>query len=221
MKKASDKKTFIEYSEAERKKIFKLWRIVSTCGTSPEKLAEAYGIDQGVLNEIIADGILKAKRQNNQSHYDECVKILEEKYLPAFRDQIGVKDSPFVKILERQRKLNEGALMILESIGDYNISFSNGNRISWTNNHDNAPNDYADFLALDSSIIGREFDANMKFIGIDGVGFLFGDNVDNLLFVPCYAHYSRYDKINIYYDGEKVLEVVPRDETQRDSDDYD
>lgn len=217
--KASDKhKTFIEYSVSERKKIFKLWQVVSKCGTNPEKLAEAYGIDQEVLNEIITDGILQIERRNRFCA-EEIKKILVEKYLPAFREQLSTHKSPFILLFEKQKKIEKGELIILKSVEEHNIFFSNGTRISWTNNCHNNPGDYADFASLGDSVIGKEFDANLKFIAADNSGFFFGNTLENAIYVPCYAKYFRHDKINVFYDGEKVLEVVPCDKTPHDDDD--
>lgn len=220
MAKSDKHKTFIEYSVRERKNIFKLWQVVSKCGTNPDRFADAYGIDQDVLNEIITDGILQIERRNRNMG-KEIKKILFEKYLPAFREQIATRKSPFILLLEKQKKIENGELIVLKSVEEHNIFFSNGTRISWTNNCSNLPDDYADFASLGDSVVGKEFDADLKFIAADNSGFFFGNTLENAIYVPCYAKYCKHDKINIFYDGEKVLEVVPRDMITHDEyDDY-
>lgn len=90
------------------------------------------------------------------------------------------------------------------------ILFDNGNKIGFDYILEYSENNYADFVQLEESAFNYEFDENLIFEHIKGAGFRFGNKDKYMFFIPCYPeqHGGYSDKVDIYYNGEKVLNVT-------------
>lgn len=93
----------------------------------------------------------------------------------------------------------------IKSITDEQITFTNGDTISFDHPQDCCEWNYADFSHLDDEAKTHHFVAPLRFEHVEG-GFRFGDH-QRMFFVPCYSEQNGYytTEIDIYYNGKEVL----------------
>lgn len=99
-------------------------------------------------------------------------------------------------------------MKILE-VTDEAIRFDNGSIIRYDHYQDCCETNYADFCSTvtpDNIYYNHDFDKDLEFKAVDGMGFVFGDK-EAKIFVPCYSEQNGYysSDIDIYYNGKNVL----------------
>ena len=86
------------------------------------------------------------------------------------------------------------------------IEFDNLETIRFSHDQDCCEENYADFNQLDLEAYSYDFKQPLRFEGVPGAGFRFGDE-ERMFFVPCYSEqngcYST--EIEILYNGNVVL----------------
>lgn len=103
--------------------------------------------------------------------------------------------------------------MKIKEVTDEIILFDNGNAITFDHEQDCCEYNYADFGILTENNVNYGFDFNeeLTFEFIDGMGFRFGSKdrygVMHWIFIPCYSAQNGYysNDINILYNGNQVL----------------
>lgn len=103
--------------------------------------------------------------------------------------------------------------MNISKVTDEVIEFDNGNKITYDHDADCCEDNYADFSILNENHVNYnvDFDTELTFDFIDGMGFRFGSKDKwgdfRWIFIPCYSEQNGYytDEIDIYYNGERVL----------------
>lgn len=97
-------------------------------------------------------------------------------------------------------------MMKIVNINCMEIVFDNGNYITCSHTQDGFECNYADFEQLDNIVKSFDFEENLIFTEFDG-GFKFGNDVSNMISVPCYSiQTGKSDiSIDIYYNKCKVL----------------
>ena len=67
----------------------------------------------------------------------------------------------------------------------------------------------AEFEEIDDLAKNFEFSGNLIFEAVPGSGFRFGNNPQNMVFVPCYSEQNGYysSDVDIYYNDKKVLNI--------------
>ena len=100
--------------------------------------------------------------------------------------------------------------MKIWSIDENSIVFDNGNAISYDHLCDCCEWNYADFKAIDDTARSLTFDEDLKFEEVPDSGFRFGNNPENMVFVPCYSVQNGYysSDVDIYYNEKNVLNVA-------------
>ena len=92
--------------------------------------------------------------------------------------------------------------MRIKEVNEEKIIFDNGNYIWFDHDQDCCEWNYADFLNLTKQNIfyNYDFDTELEFEFIEGMGFRFGSN-GHWIFIPCYSEQNGYytDEIDIYY----------------------
>ena len=99
--------------------------------------------------------------------------------------------------------------MKIVSITDEKILFDNGNTITFDHVPDCCELNYADFNSLDDIARATDFDPNLEFVPQDDAGFLFGNTLSKMFFVPCYSYQNGYytRNLDVYYNNKKVLSM--------------
>ena len=99
--------------------------------------------------------------------------------------------------------------MKIKSIDDSAITFDNGMDITFDHVADCCEYNYAAFEEVDDLAKNFEFSENLIVEAIPGSGFRFGNNPQNMVFVPCYSEQNGYysSDVDIYYNNKKVLNV--------------
>ncbi len=103
--------------------------------------------------------------------------------------------------------------MRIESVTDEEIRFDNGYCITFDHEQDCCECNWADFSTLNPNVVNYyyDFDENLTFEFVEGLGFLFGSmdeaGLAHMIFIPCYSDQNGYysTEIDIYYNGHKVL----------------
>ena len=109
--------------------------------------------------------------------------------------------------------------MKIQRVTDEFIEFDNGNKIEYKHEQDCCEDNYADFENLTERNVNYyfDFDEDLTFEFIDGMGFRFGSKPKGLyglcndymrwIFIPCYSFQNGWYStgIDIYYKGEIVL----------------
>jgi hypothetical protein len=97
--------------------------------------------------------------------------------------------------------------MRIKEVNEEKIIFDNGNYIWFDHDQDCCEWNYADFLNLTKQNIfyNYDFDTELEFEFIEGMGFRFGSN-GHWIFIPCYSEQNGYytDEIDIYYYSHKA-----------------
>ena len=98
--------------------------------------------------------------------------------------------------------------MKIEHVTDEAVIFDNGNKITFDHGQECCEWNYADFSNLNSNVVNYNynFNENLQFEAIDGMGFRFGSE-GHWIFIPCYSEQNGYytDEIEIYYNNKEVL----------------
>ena len=98
--------------------------------------------------------------------------------------------------------------MRIKEVTEEKIVFDNGNTITFDHDPDCCERNYADFSILtpDNIYYNHDFDENLEFESVEGMGFKFGSN-GHWIFIPCYSVQNGYysEDIDIYYNGQHVL----------------
>ena len=85
------------------------------------------------------------------------------------------------------------------------IIFNNGNKITYFHSPDCCEHNYADFSVLNPNVINYnyDFDENLDFQIVEGMGFKFGSN-GHWIFIPCYSEQNGYysHEVGIYYSKQ-------------------
>lgn len=99
--------------------------------------------------------------------------------------------------------------MKIKSIDDSTITFDNGTDITFDHVADCCEYNYAAFEEIDDLAKNFEFSENLIFEEVPDSGFRFGNNPQNMVFVPCYSEQNGYysSDVNIYYNDKRVLNV--------------
>lgn len=100
--------------------------------------------------------------------------------------------------------------MRIRTVTDDAIYFDNDNYITFKHEQDCCETNYADFRSTvtpDNVYYYHDFDENLFFTKVDGMGFVFGDK-EAKIFVPCYSEQNGYysSDIDIFY-YKKVLNL--------------
>lgn len=103
--------------------------------------------------------------------------------------------------------------MRIESVTDIEIRFDNGNVITFDHEQDCCECNWADFSILTPNTVNYyyDFDEDLTFEFVEGLGFIFGSMDENelqhMIFIPCYSDQNSYysTDIDIYYNDHKVL----------------
>lgn len=97
--------------------------------------------------------------------------------------------------------------MKIIEINENHILFDNGYKITFGHCPDCCEWNYADFEQLDDLARETEFEENLIFEIVEGIGFRFGDNKYNMFFIPCYSNQNGYysNDIDIYFNGNLML----------------
>lgn len=87
------------------------------------------------------------------------------------------------------------------------IIFDNGDEITFDHVEDCCEYNYAAFEEIDDLAKNFEFSENLIFEAVPNSGFRFGDNPQNMVFVPCYSKQNGYysSNVDIYYNDKQVL----------------
>ena len=98
--------------------------------------------------------------------------------------------------------------MKIKSISDSAITFDNGMDITFDHEQDCCEYNYAAFEEIDDLAKTFEFSEDLIFESVD-YGFRFGNNPQNMVFVPCYSEQNGYysSDVDIYYNDRQVLNV--------------
>ena len=97
--------------------------------------------------------------------------------------------------------------MKIKSIDDSAITFDNGMDITFDHVADCCEYNYAAFKEVDDLAKNFEFSENLIFERVNDCGFRFGNNFQNMVFVPCYSNQNGYysSDVDIYYNDKQVL----------------
>ena len=99
--------------------------------------------------------------------------------------------------------------MKIKDINSERILFDNGSTITFCYCRVCFENNYADFEQLEESALTYDFDEDLVFDAVDGVGFRFGNEDGMMFFVPCYSEQNGYysSDVEINYNGKQVIEL--------------
>jgi len=99
--------------------------------------------------------------------------------------------------------------MKIRNITEERINFNNGMMITYDHTQDCCETNYADFFQLENLAFNIEFDEELIFEKVDGVGFRFGSKGTPMFFVPCYSYQNGYysEDVDIYFNGKHVVKV--------------
>lgn len=99
--------------------------------------------------------------------------------------------------------------MKIKSIDDSAITFDNGIDITFDHVAYYREYNYAAFEEVDDLAKNFEFSENLIFEAVPHYGFRFGNNPQNMVYVPCYSDQNGYysNDVDIYYNDKQVLNV--------------
>ena len=106
--------------------------------------------------------------------------------------------------------------MKIKEVTEEAITFDNGNYITYYHCQDCCERNYADFESLTPNNVNYDFDfeEDLEFAFVDGVGFMFGSDDDygnmHWILIPCYSEQNGYytTTINIHYNTSEGKKLV-------------
>lgn len=152
-----------------------------------------YKFDESHIQHILRKALLEIPMESFKYHLAKCDLLLlkwYDYYAEIHSNPIGGEHPSFV----------------ISSISDDGILFSNGKMLTCSHVQDCCEFNYADFCAVDDTVLDYQLHEPLVWELVEEYGFRFG-NEGCMIGVPCFSEQDGYysDDVDIYYDGICVL----------------
>lgn len=149
--------------------------------------------DEDVVQQILRKALLDVPMESYKYHLAKCDLLLLKWY-------------DYYAELHHNLMDDEHPSFVITSISDDGILFSNGKMLTCSHVQDCCEFNYADFCAVDDTVLDYRLHEPLVWELVEEYGFRFG-NDGCMIGVPCFSEQNGYygDDVDIYYDGTCVL----------------